>query len=51
MGLLEGLIARGQRVGLHMEQVEILKANVEASGCARGALWPAGGMGQQSCWA
>lgn len=29
MGLLEALIASGERVELHMEQVEILKANVE----------------------
>lgn len=29
LGLLEGLIAGGERVPLHLEQVEILKANVE----------------------
>jgi hypothetical protein len=29
--VLERLIASGERVGLHMEQVEILKANVEVS--------------------
>ena len=31
LGLLEGLIASGEQLGLAIEQVDILKANVEAS--------------------
>lgn len=32
LGLLNGLIAGGEGLGLHLEQVDILKANVEVSG-------------------
>ena len=31
--LLNRLIAGGEGLGLHLEQVDILKANVEVSGC------------------
>ena len=45
LGLLEGLIASGQRLGLALEQVDILRANVEG-----GRRVVGGGVGGGGCW-
>ena len=46
LGLLEGLIASGQRLGLALEQVDILRANVEVGRRMGGARARAGSGGK-----